>query len=71
MTTSYVSRSNRTAVCVVEPKHDDRANDGYEHTVEIEAGEPGRDDGCEEVPADHGADDPEGRGQAASLDLSF
>ena len=59
MTTSYVSKSNRTAACVVEPKHDDRANDGCEHTVEIGAGEPGRADSCEEVSADHGADDPE------------
>jgi hypothetical protein len=52
---------------VVEPKHDDRANDGYEHTVEIGAGEPGRADGCEEVSAHHGADDPKDKVKQQAL----
>ena len=42
---------------MIGPKHDDGANDGDQHTVEIEAGDAGRTDGCEQEPADHGAND--------------
>jgi len=49
MTTSYsykLDQSDR-ADGVIEPKHNNCANDGNEHAVEIEAGDARRTDGLE------------------------
>ena len=44
---------------VIGPKHDDGANDGNQNAVKIEAGDPGRTDGCEQGSTDNCADDAE------------
>ena len=52
---------------MIGPKHDDGANDGNQHAVEVEAGDPRRAYGCEQEAADHRADDPEHQVKQQSL----
>src|SRR5258706_2669978 len=44
---------------MVDPQHDDGADHGDEHAVEIEAGHANRAEGMEDEAADQRADDPE------------
>ena len=43
---------------VVNPQHDDSADDRHKHTVEVETGDPGSANQAEEDPSNDGTDDP-------------
>lgn len=52
---------------VIDEQHDDRAHDGDEHRINVEAGYSGAADFGEDEAADEGAHDPENDVQDAAL----